>query len=170
MRVLGKVFHIIDMISEWSGKLVSFLLLPLIAFIVYDVLMRYVFNRPTDWAHELSYLMFGTIWIMGGAYALVKGSHVKMEVIYNRLPLRRRAIIDLITAPLFFVFIGILLWKGWDLAWSSVLRLEHSNSFWSPPIYPVKMMIPLGAFLLLLQGVVRFIRDAITATTGREAA
>lgn len=170
MRVLGKVFHIIDMISEWSGKLVSFLLLPLMAFIVYDVLMRYVFNRPTDWAHELSYLMFGTIWIIGGAYALVKGSHVKMEVIYNRLPLRRRAIIDLITAPLFFVFIGILLWKGWDLAWSSVLRLEHSNSFWSPPIYPVKMMIPLGAFLLLLQGVVRFIRDAITAATGREAA
>ena len=170
MRVLGKVFHIIDMISEWSGKLVSFLLLPLIAFIVYDVLMRYVFNAPTDWAHELSYLMFGTIWIIGGAYALVKGSHVKMEVIYNRLPLRRRAIIDLITAPLFFVFIGILLWKGWDLAWSSVLRLEHSNSFWSPPLYPVKMMIPLGAFLLLLQGVVRFIRDAIIATTGREAA
>jgi len=170
MRVLGKVFHIIDMISEWSGKLVSFLLLPLIAFIMYDVLMRYVFNRPTDWAHELSYLMFGTIWIIGGAYALVKGSHVKMEVIYNRLPLRRRAIIDLITAPLFFVFIGILLWKGWDLAWSSVLRLEHSNSFWSPPLYPVKMMIPLGAFLLLLQGVVRFIRDAIIATTGREAA
>lgn len=170
MRVLGKVFHIIDMISEWSGKLVSFLLLPLIAFIMYDVLMRYVFNRPTDWAHELSYLMFGTIWIIGGAYALVKGSHVKMEVIYNRLPLRRRAIIDLITAPLFFVFIGILLWKGWDLAWSSVLRLEHSNSFWSPPLYPVKMMIPLGAFLLLLQGVVRFIRDAIIAATGREAA
>jgi len=170
MRVLGKVFHIIDMISEWSGKLVSLLILPLIAFIMYDVLMRYVFNRPTDWAHELSYLMFGTIWIIGGAYALVKGSHVKMEVIYNRLPLRRRAIIDLITAPLFFVFIGILLWKGWDLAWSSVLRLEHSNSFWSPPIYPVKMMIPLGAFLLLLQGVVRFIRDVITATTGRKAA
>jgi len=170
MRVLGKVFHIIDMISEWSGKLVSFLLLPLIAFIVYDVLMRYVFNRPTDWAHELSYLMFGTIWIIGGAFALVQGAHVRMEVIHNRLPLRRRAIIDLITAPLFFVFIGILLWKGWELAWSSVLRLEHSNSFWSPPIYPVKMMIPLGAFLLLLQGVVRFIRDAITATTGREAA
>ena len=170
MRVLGKVFHVIDMISEWSGKLVSLLILPLIAFIVYDVLMRYVFNAPTDWAHELSYLMFGTLWIIGGAFALQQKSHVKMEIIYNRLPLRRRAIIDLITAPLFFVFIGILLWKGWDLAWSSVLRLEHSNSFWSPPIYPVKMMIPLGAFLLLLQGVVRFIRDAITATTGREAA
>lgn len=170
MRVLGKVFHIIDMISEWSGKLVSFLMLPLIAFIVYDVLMRYVFNAPTDWAHELSYLMFGTIWVIGGAFALQQKAHVRMEIIYNRLPLRRRAIIDLITAPLFFVFIGILLWKGWDLAWSSVLRLEHSNSFWSPPIYPVKMMIPLGAFLLLLQGVVRFIRDAITATTGREAA
>jgi len=170
MRVLGKVFHIIDMISEWSGKLVSFLMLPLIAFIVYDVLMRYVFNAPTDWAHELSYLMFGTLWVIGGAFALQQKAHVKMEIIYNRLPLRQRAIIDLITAPLFFVFIGILLWKGWDLAWSSVLRLEHSNSFWSPPIYPVKMMIPLGAFLLLLQGVVRFIRDAITATTGREAA
>ena len=170
MRVLGKVFHIIDMISEWSGKLVSLLILPLIAFIVYDVLMRYVFNAPTDSAHELSYLMFGTLWIIGGAFALQQKSHVKMEIIYNRLPLRRRAIIDLITAPLFFVFIGILLWKGWDLAWSSVLRLEHSNSFWSPPIYPVKMMIPLGAFLLLLQGVVRFIRDVITATTGRKAA
>ena len=88
MRVLGKVFHIIDMISEWSGKLVSLLMLPLIAFIVYDVLMRYVFNRPTDWAHELSYLIFGTIWVIGGAFALQQEAHVRMEVIYNRLPLR----------------------------------------------------------------------------------
>ena len=170
MRVLGKVFHIIDMVSEWSGKLVSFLILPLTAFVVYDVVMRYVFNAPTDWAHELSYFMFGTLWIIGGAFALVKGAHVKMEIVYNRLPLRWRAIIDLVTAPLFFVFIGILFWTGWELAWSSVLRLEHSNSFWSPPVYPVKMMIPLGAFLLLLQGTVKFIRNVIITATGKEAA
>lgn len=170
MRVLGKVFHVIDVISEWSGKLVSFLILPLIIFIVYDVVMRYVFNAPTDWAHEVSYFMFGALWVIGGAFALRFGAHVKMEVIYERLPLKVRAILDLITAPLFFAFLGVLLWTGWELAWSSVLRLEHSNSFWSPPVYPVKLIIPLGAFLFLLQGIVKFIRDLITATTGRESA
>jgi TRAP-type mannitol/chloroaromatic compound transport system permease small subunit len=168
MKLLSRIFFIVDQTSEWTGKVVSFLILPVIIFVCYDVVMRYVFNRPTQWADELAYLMYGTLWMIGGAYALKNENHVKMEIFYNRLSSRGRSILDLVTAPLFFLFVGILLWKGGEFAWSSIERLETSNSYWGPPLYPIKTMIPIGAFMLLMQGLVKFIRDLVRATTGRE--
>jgi TRAP-type mannitol/chloroaromatic compound transport system permease small subunit len=91
-----------------------------------------------------------------------------MEIFHNRLSPRGRAILDLITAPLFFLFIGILLWKGGEFAWSSISRMETSGSYWGPPLYPFKAMIPIGAFMLAMQGLTKFIRDFVRATTGRE--
>lgn len=170
MRTLSKILRVIDSISEWTGKIVSFAVLPLIAITVYHVIMRYAFHAPTPWAYEVGSFLFGSAWVLAGGYALVRGAHVKMELVYVRLSLRWRAILDLITAPLFFVFAGFLMWKGWELAMYSLSHLEHSTTTWAPPIYGVKMMIPLGAFLILLQGVAKFIRDLITATKGREAA
>lgn len=168
MKILSRIFHVVDQTSEWTGKVVSFLILPVILFVCYDVIMRYAFNRPTEWADELAYLLYGTLWMIGGAYALKNENHVKMEVFHNRLSPRGRAILDLITAPLFFIFIGVLIWKGGEFAWSSISRLEISNSYWGPPLYPFKTMIPIGAFLLAMQGLTKFIRDFVRATTGRE--
>ena len=168
MNIVTRILNIVDSISEWTGKLVAFLILPTILFICFDVTMRYIFNMPTNWANELSCFCFGTLWVIGGAYALKNDNHVKMEVLYNRLAPRIRAIVDIITAPLFFIFVGILIWKGWEFALSSLLRLEHSGSFWSPPIYPVKMIIPIGAFLLMMQGLTKFIRDVVKAFSGKE--
>jgi len=170
MKKLAQILWCIDMISLWTGKVVSFAILPLILFIVADVLLRYIFLAPTEWAHELGYFMFGISWMVGGAYALQQDSHVKMEVLRNRLPIRGQAILDLITVPVFFAFIGVLAWKGWEMSISSITRLEHSNSMWSPPIYPIKVFIPIGAFLLALQGLAKFIRDLILAVSGREVA
>lgn len=170
MRTLDRVLRVIDSISEWTGKIVSFAVLPLIAVTVYHVIMRYAFHAPTLWANEVGTFLFGGAWILAGGYALLKGAHVRMEVVYVRLPLRWRAILDLVTAPLFFVFAGLLLWKGCELALYSLSHWEHSTTTWGPPIYGVKMMIPLGALLILLQGVAKFIRDFITATKGQEAA
>jgi len=168
MKILSRILHAVDQTSEWTGKVVSFLILPVILFVCFDVIMRYVFNMPTKWADELAYLLYGTLWIIGGAYALKNESHVKMEIIYQRFSPRGRAILDLITAPLFFLFVVILLWKGGQFAWSSIERMQTSNSYWGPPLYPVKTMIPIGAFLILMQGLTKFIRDFFRATTGRE--
>jgi len=168
MKILSRIFHAIDQTNEWIGRIAALLMVPIILLVCFDVTMRYALNMPTNWAHELSYFIFGTIWILGGAYALKNENHVKMEIFYKRLSPRGRSILDLITAPIFFLFVSILIWKGGEFAWSSVSRLEHSNSFWSPPIYPVKIMIPLGGSLLFLQGLVKFIRDMVRAMAGRE--
>ena len=113
-------------------------------------------------------MIFGATWVLGGAYVLSRDAHVKMEVVYTRLPLRWRAILDLITAPVFFAFVGILLWQGWKMALMSISVLEHTNTMWGPPAYFSKMVIPLGAALILLQGLAKFIRDLITAITGKQ--
>ncbi len=160
----------IDRVSEWSGKLASFLLLPLIAIICYDVFVRYVLNMPTDWADDLSCYIFGTIWLIGGAYALHHKAHVRMEVFYDRLPSRWRNLVDVLTAPFLFIFAGILLWQGLDLTIASWAKLEHASTTWGPPVYFIKAMIPLGSFLILLQGLAKFARDiAVLAKGGAKA-
>ena len=168
MKVLLKILRVVDRISEWSGKGISFLLLAIVALIVYEVFLRYVLNSPTLWNMELVSFSFGVLWVIGGAYALLTATHVKMEVVYARFGTRGKAILDLISAPLFFLIIVVLLWQGWESALRSIARLEHTMSLWAPPVYPIKMVIPLGALLLLLQGSAKWIRDLITATTGKE--
>jgi len=164
MSVLNRILHIVDSISEWSGKIISFGIWPLMLMIVYDVMARYIFRAPTQWAGEAATLIFGVCWVTAGAYALLQGSHVKMEVFYARLSLKKRAILDVITAPLFFGFIGIVMWQGAKFALISIGHMETSPSMWAPPIYPIKVFIPLGAFLLLLQGMAKLIRDLKVAS------
>ena len=90
-----------------------------------------------------------------------------MDVIYMRLSLRLRAILDVVTFSLFLTFVGVLLWQTWEYALVALSKLETSNSVWSPPVYPVKMLMPIGAFMLLLQGVAKFIRDLYILFTGK---
>jgi len=170
MQILGRMLSTIDKVSEWVGKMVSFMVLPLIVIIVYEVTSRYIFNRPTLWVGETSAFIFGASWVLGGSYALLRKAHVKMEIIYVRLSLRWRAILDLITAPLFIVFVGVLLWKGWELTLYALSISEHSTTLWSPPICYIKMIIPIGALLMLLQGLAKLVRDFVTAVTGKEVA
>lgn len=140
-----------------------FLILLLMGMILYEVVARYVFNSPTFWAMEGGQMVFGAYFILVGGYILLHGGHVNMEVVYVRLPSRQRAILDLISSSLFFIFCGLLLWKGAQLAWTSVQIGECSQSSWAPPLYPIKLCIAIGAFLMLLQGLAKFIRDLAIA-------
>jgi TRAP-type mannitol/chloroaromatic compound transport system permease small subunit len=159
---VSRVFHFIDLLSEWTGKASAFLVLVLSFLIGYEVVARYLFNRPTIWAHELSAMIFGTYIILGGAYLLSIRGHVNMDLIYDRLSPRKKAFLDIITFWFFAVFCIALVWKGGDTAWYSLKTGEHARTVWSPPLYPIKMVLPIGAFLLLLQGIAKFIRDVIT--------
>jgi len=156
----------IDSISEWTGKMVSFLIIVITGVTIWEVILRYIFNSPTIWAFDAAYLIFGAYGVLGGAYTLYFKGHVNVDILYGRLPLRIRAIIDLLTYPFFFLFCGLLLWKGGDMAWDSLKIMERGSSAWSPPVYPIKLTIPLGAFLLLLQGTAKFIRDLFMFTKG----
>ena len=104
---------------------------------------------------------------LGGGYALLRGSHVRVDILYSRFSDRRKAIIDLATSLLFFAFIGVLLWQSGEAAlWSLKLR-ESSPTQFAPPLYPVKMAIVLGFLIILLQGLAKFTRDMYTAITGK---
>lgn len=167
MQKIRSVLNIIDSLNDRFGRLVSLLIVPMFAVVTYEVVMRYGFNNPTDWAFETTQFVFGSYVVLAGAYALLHGSHVNMDIIYGRFSPRAKAVVDLFTSGLFFFFVIVLVWLGIKAGWDSVQLQETSGTPWDPIVYPVRLMIPLAAFLLLLQGAAKFIRDLVVAT-GRE--
>ena len=167
---MKKFMTVIDRMNELIGKAVSFLILILIGVIVYEIFVRYVLNSPTIWAHEVSQMVYGAYVILLGGYLQQRKGHVNVDILYQRFKPRTRAIIDLFTWLLFFAFCGVILVKGGEMAWDSFLYRETDSTVFAPPIYPLKMLIPLGAFLLLLQGLVKYIGDLKLAITGKEDA
>lgn len=166
MKRLTSCLHIIDMISEWSGKIVSYTILILISIITFEVVSRYIFRQPTNWVHETSAFLFGGMFLLGGAYTLLEKAHVSMDVFYARFSIRKKAVVDLVMSFLFFLFCGVLVWVGGSTAWNSILNRELSQSSWGPPLYPIKTVIPIGALLMLLQGSAKFVRDLVTVFRG----
>jgi TRAP-type mannitol/chloroaromatic compound transport system permease small subunit len=166
---MKRVLTIIDAVSEWSGKLISFFIYFLAFLLLYDVTMRFAFNDPTIWCHELALHIFGAYAILAGPYVLLHDEHVKIDIIYNRFSPRGKAIIDSFTYLFFFMYIGLLFWHGSTIAARSVeLRQTVSPSPWASPVWPVKLTIPLAAFLMLAQGLANYIRTFRLAVTGKE--
>lgn len=160
MEALKKILSLIDSINEWVGKTFSYLILILALIVGYEIVMRYVFSRPTIWVNEMSAMLFGTFTILGGAFTARYNGHVGMDIVYGQLSPRRRAVLDVISYFLLFLpLLGVLVWKGGMSAWKSVMILEHDSSQWGPPLYPIRMMLPIGAFLFLLQASAKMIRD-----------
>jgi TRAP-type mannitol/chloroaromatic compound transport system permease small subunit len=154
------MFHLntIDRLNERLGRIISFLIFILIGIIMFEVVMRYVFNRPTIWVNETSEFAFSAYFLLGGAYTLFHAGHVRVDIVYNRFSSRIRAVLDLITSLFFFLYMSLLLWKGGEMAWDSTMLLERSQTPWAPYIFPVMIIVPIAALLMLLQGVVIFIR------------
>ena len=163
-----RFLHGIDAINERAGKGISFLALCMIGILCWEVLLRYVFNAPTIWAHEVSCHIFAAYSVLGGAYVLLVNEHVRSDVVYARFSPRGRAILDLVTFPLFFMLLGIILVEGIPMALSSIEVREVTVSFLHSPVYPIKTCIPIAAFLMLLQGLAHFIRALALVITGRE--
>ncbi len=168
MVILKKVLDGIDKLNETIAKIVSWIIVLIIAATVYEIIMRYVFNSPTNWVFEFNYLAHGPYFLLLGAYAYAQKAHVNVDIIYGRLSARKRAVLDLITSVFFFIFVMMMLIYGGRFALTSWSFRETLSSAWAPPIYPVKMAIPIAAFLLLLQGVAGFIRNLYLAVTGKE--
>ncbi len=169
---MGKIqvfLRAVSVLNDRAGKVVSLLILPCMIALGWEVIARYLLRAPTMWAHETSEMIFGAFFVLGGGYVLVHDAHVSVDMLYNRFPLRIRAIVSLLTWALFFLFAGVLLWEGLKGAMISVRGMETSESVWHPPIWPVKLTIPIGALLLLLQGLVKYTGYLFTAITGRVA-
>jgi TRAP-type mannitol/chloroaromatic compound transport system permease small subunit len=158
----------IDRVSLWVGKLFSWSIVALTIVIVYSVVMRYAFRNPPLWTYDATYMLYGVLFMMAGAYALSRNSHVRGDMFYREWSPRRQAIVDLSLYILFF-YPGILalVWSGWEFSEASRARNEYSNaSPGGPLIWPYKFVIPISAFFLLLQGVAETIRCIQAIKTG----
>ena len=152
----------IDKINRWIGKMVSIFVLLIMSITLLEVVLRYGFNRPTMWVHETSQQIFAIAFLLGSAYTLQEGGHVRVDILYRRLSTKGRAILEIVTSILYFLFNGVLLWKGGEMAYESVMMLEKTQTPWEPYVFHVILAIPIAAALMLLQGIVDFIRNLKT--------
>ena len=166
MGALKSLLHAIDAINEWVGTIASFLILVITGITFYEIVCRYGFNSPSEWSFELTGFIFLGYTVLGGGYTLLYSGHVNTDILYTRLSARGKAILDVMTAVLFFVFAVAFIWAGWRLAWTATLGGEHSGTPWNPPVYIPMWLLPVGGVLLLLQGTAKFIRDLLFIATG----
>jgi TRAP-type mannitol/chloroaromatic compound transport system permease small subunit len=154
-----KLARAITRLNRWIGETLAWLIVPIFALLIIDVAMRYLVGRPAIWTSELAQLVFAVYAVLGGGYLLAERAHVNVDIFYGKFSVRRKALADLATSALFFLFLAVLLWQGSSMAWESTEKLETSQSIWDPHIWPVKLMVPVAGILLLLQGFVRLASD-----------
>jgi TRAP-type mannitol/chloroaromatic compound transport system permease small subunit len=160
--------RVIDTISDWSGRISSFLVLVITGVILFEVIARYVFGAPTIWAYEISLALYGIYVALIGAYTLVHGVHVNVDILYDRFSPRTKAGVNVFTWLIFFLWCGVLVWTGWMRGWESLMIGERESTAFGCPIYPVKLSLAVGGSLLLLQGAAGYVRNVYTFITGRE--
>ena len=158
------VTRIIDRISGFSGEFVSYWSLIAVLVYYYEVVARYVFNSPTNWAHEGMFLMFGMQYLLSGALTLREDAHVRVDVLYLLLSDRAKAMTSLASSFFFFLFTGALFFTGIIFAMDSIAVWEVSFTEWAIHFWPVKLTIVLGALMLLMQGVALTIKDVLYLT------
>lgn len=167
---MEKFLRGIDKLNERAGGGFAYLLPCLVLVVVWQVVSRYIFRSPSEWTFEMTNFLCGGLSMLGAAYCILHKDHVRIDVLWGRFSERGKAIADLVTFVFFLLFAVVLLWKGVDVTRAALQTpWETTITPWSPVIWPVKILIPIAAFLLLLQGVVKFIRDfriAITRTGG----
>lgn len=155
--------RLMSRLNGLTGEFVAYWSVIAVFVYYYEVIARYVFNSPTNWAHESMFLMFGMQYLLAGGYVLREGAHVRVDVIYNHFSNRGKAIIDLFTSIFFFIFVLTLLFTGWTFFHDSFQVSEVSFTEWAIPYWPIKFALPLGAALLLLQGIAQLFKDIAVA-------
>ncbi len=167
--MIRQIIYTIDQLSKTIGHAFSWCALMLTLGTCYEVFVRYALNDPTAWAFDLSYLMYGAVFFMAGAYTLSRGGHVRADMFYRRWSPRTQAAVEF-TLYLLFFFPGILalMIAGWLYGIESLRINEVSvNSPAGIPIWPLKMMIPVGGALMVLQGLAEVLRCVICMRDGQ---
>ncbi len=166
LNVDSRMTRWIDKTNEFAGNFIAYWSAIAVIVYYYEVIARYVFNSPTNWAHESMFLMFGAQYLLAGGYALREDAHVRVDVIYMHFSDRMKALVDVITSIFFFIFVCTLLWTGWIFFYDSFSVFEVSFTEWAIQYWPIKLSLPLGAALLLLQGLSRLAKDIMILKNG----
>jgi len=159
---MPRFVRLVNTLNEWVGRIFSPVIGIIMVIGVYEVVARYVFNSPTTWAWEINEHLLCLFLSMAGGYTLLRGRHVSVDLLYVRFSARVRAIIDLVTWIFFFLVCIMVIWQGTAEAWEATLKQERVLSSFNSPSYPDRWMIPIGTFLLLLQGIVKYTQSLMT--------
>lgn len=165
---MQKLLLLVDKISTWVGHAFSWLIVGLTLLVTWEVFSRYALDNPHAWAFDAMNMLYGTLFMMAGAYTLAKSGHVRGDVLYGFFQPRTQATLDLILYIIFFIpGVIALTYAGYFYAAESWAINEHSNvTADGPPIYPFKTVIPVAGAFLLLQGIVEIIRCGICIRDG----
>ena len=179
---MAKTIEFIDRNMLITGKIVCWITIPLIFAMVYEVIGRHFFNRPTLWSFDISRLLAGALFMLGAAYTLSKGIHIRADFLYRNWKVRNQAKVDLFLYLLFF-FPGFLVffWVSFDYAYTSIcgrsdlmeclggkVRIQRAmDTTWMPIMWPLNSCMPIGAFLLLVQGISEVLKSYYAFVKGR---
>jgi TRAP-type mannitol/chloroaromatic compound transport system permease small subunit len=165
-----RLVRIIDKFTDTTGTWVAWLNVPLVLAVAYEVFARYLFNAPTIWSFDVTYMLYGTIFMLGSAYALHKGAHIRTDFFFEKWSVRTKGMIDSIAFLVFFfpsIFVFFLV-SGQE-GWYAMLIGETSEQTpWRPILWPFKLVVPLACLLLLVQGISETIKSVYAARWGIE--
>lgn len=167
-KPLGAYCALADRISTWTGWVTAVLIVPMVLSLVWEVFARYLFTAPTVWAYDLTYMLYGSFFMLGSAYTLKRDGHIRTDSFYAGWSVRRQGWTDAVCyVVIFFPGLIALLWVGSEFFLKSLSQGERVvTSPWMPIVYPFKFVIPLAAALLLIQGLAQFIRAIHAGMTG----
>ncbi|WP_157018108.1 TRAP transporter small permease subunit [Mesorhizobium xinjiangense] len=169
MTILERFVRGVSWLNEKVGWLAAFLILPIFVLLLAEVFMRYGMASPTVWLGESAQMLFGAYALLSGGYLLLHRGHANVDILSSRLTPRRQAAVDIFTSVLTFCFLGAFLYFATSMAVESVGRMERSISAWKQPIWPLKLLIPIAAGLLLLQALAKLIEDVRIVLHGAPA-
>lgn len=163
-----RFLHTIDGISTWVGKAAAWLIIVLMSAVCIEVFKRYIMNAPTAWIFDLNNMLYGSLFMLAGAYTLAQNAHVRGDFLYSSMRPRTQASLDLALYLIFFVpGIAALIYAGYDYAADSWRIGEHSNvTADGPPVYHFKTVIPIAGVLVMLQGLAEMVRCVVCLKTG----
>jgi TRAP-type mannitol/chloroaromatic compound transport system permease small subunit len=167
---LIKTVRVIDKFTDTTGTWIAWLNVPLVAVVAWEVIARYAFNAPTIWSFDLTYMLYGTIFMLGTAYALYKGAHIRTDFFFEKWSVRTKGWIDSVAYivfffPSIFTFLIVSGGEGW---YAFSIGETSEQTPWRPILWPFKMVVPLACLLLLIQGVSETIKSVWAARTGIE--
>jgi len=165
---LIKLVRVVDKFTDTTGTWIAWLNVPLVLAVAYEVIARYFFHAPTLWSFDVTYMLYGTIFMLGCAYALHKGAHIRTDFFYEKWSVKTKGVIDSISYIVFFFpAIFVLLVVSWNEGWYAYSIGETSEQTpWRPILWPFKMVVPLACLLLLIQGISELIKSFYAARMG----
>jgi TRAP-type mannitol/chloroaromatic compound transport system permease small subunit len=162
-----RLLHTADQISTWVGKAFAWLIVVLMLLVCAEVFKRYALNAPTAWIFDANNMLYGTLFMMGGAYTLAHDGHVRGDFFYGSLKPRTQAALDLVLYFLFFLpGIAALTWAGWTYFNESLAMREQTFNATPIPLYPFKFVIPVAGAIVLMQGLAEMLRCVVCIRTG----